>query len=245
MIGAALTLFATTGANAQVVEKVETKVDDVVHRRVHWGIEGGVNLNWLTHLPGGESTDSRTGGFGGIVADIGGGHFTFQPSLRYIYKGGQTDNAYEAVYWRVQTNNKFGFHYIELPLNAVWHSGGTADGFMIGAGPFVSYLCGGSDKYRIETQSLLEGAPPATVAEGKRDLTIGHLAEGGTSRWDAGLGAFIGYQFPMGVNLKVGAEWGMVNLRRNLLTAEDYGRNTNVLFSLGYMFGHKKCVCKE
>jgi hypothetical protein len=226
MIGAALALLATTGVNAQ---------------NVRWGIEGGVDLNYLRLLPGGETSNNKTGGFGGVLADIGGGHFTLQPGLRYIYKGGEFNNTYQDAFWRVETTSKLGLHYIEMPINVVWHSGGSANGFMIGAGGFVSYLAGGNDRFRITTQSMLEGAPPATVVEGHEDVNIDDVSKGGTSRWDAGIGTFIGYQFAGGVFLKAGAEWGMVDLRRNMLTGEYYARNTNVLFSLGYMFGHKKC----
>lgn len=226
VIGAALMLFATAKVNAQ---------------NVHWGVEGGYNLNYLRLLPGAQTSDSRSGGFGGVLADIGGGHFTLQPGLRYIYKGGEFNNTYQDAFTRIQTKSRLGLHYIEMPLNVVWHSHDGAKGFMIGAGGFVSYLAGGSEKTSITAQSLVEGAPPATTVESDRSIDIDDVSKGGTARWDAGIDAFIGYQFEGGFFLKAAGEWGYVDLRKNMLTGEYYARNSNCLFSLGYMFGHKKC----
>lgn len=240
MIGAALSLLVITGAKAQVL--VKEKVDnEVTHRMFHWGIEGGVDVNYLNHLQGGETSNTRVGGFGGFLVDIGGGHFTFQPGLRYIYKGGETNNVYQDAFVRIETNNKLGFNYIEMPLNFVWHSGGRADGFMIGGGGYVAYAVSAHDNFTITTQSMLEGAPPATVISGSRKIELGNVDNGAERRWDAGLGAFIGYQFPIGVFLKAGMEWGFVNMRKNVITGEESARNQNGLFTLGYMFGHNKC----
>jgi hypothetical protein len=239
MIGAALALFvAGTKAQAQVMTAPVNN-----ERALHFGIEGGVNLNNLYHLQDEFQTSNmlKVGGHGGFIANIGSGRWSLQPGLRYIMKGAQLESSYEDALIQVKSKNKLTFHYIEMPVNIVWHSGSwSSNRFMIGAGGFVSYLANAQDKFKIKTKSKIEGAAPEVINEGQRELPVGDPYDGTNLRnYDAGVGGFIGYQMASGVYVKAGAEASLLDLQKNVSLGKFYERNYNFLFTLGYMFGYK------
>jgi hypothetical protein len=239
MIGAALALFAG-GAKAQV-QSAPTVVNN--ERALHFGIEGGVSLNNLYHLQEDFQTSNmlKVGGIGGFVANIGSGRWSLQPGLRYITKGAEIESSYTNSLVHVESKDKLIFHYIEMPVNIVWHSGNWASNrFMIGAGGYVSYLANAQDKFKIKTTSMVEGAAPEVVNEGQRKLDVGNPDNGTNIRnYDAGVGGFIGYEMTSGLYVKAGAEASLLDLQKNVSLGKFYERNYNFLFTLGYMFGYK------
>jgi hypothetical protein len=243
VIGAALALFTTTGANAQVVATpLADQIIDKDQRALHFGVEGGVTLNNLYHLQEDFQTSNmlKVGGHAGFLLNFGSGRWAVQPGLRYIMKGAEIEDSYQDALWHIETKHKLTFNYIELPLNIVWSSGNWGAGrFMVGFGGYAAYMFNAEEKFKVKTKSMLEGAPPETTVEGKRTLSRGNPDDHDVRSYDAGLGGFIGYQFTGGVYLKAGGEWSLVDLQKNVALGNFYERNYNFLFSVGYMFGYK------
>ncbi|MES2704355.1 MAG: porin family protein [Bacteroidota bacterium] len=234
VIAAAMSLF-TMGANAQVVKN---------ERSLHFGVEGGVNLNNLYHLQDEFQTSNmlKVGGHGGFIANIGSGRWAFQPGVRYIMKGAELTTSSNTATTRTETKNKLTFHYVEVPLNIVWSSGNwSSNRFMVGAGPFVSYLANAQDKYKVKTKNTInEDDEPKVVQEGQRQLAVGDPYKDNQLRnYDAGVGGFVGYQMASGMYVKAGAEASLLDLQKSNTLGKFHERNYNFLFTLGYMFGYK------
>jgi len=218
--------------------------------QTRFGIEGGVNLNNLADHYEGETTSNqiKVGFHAGVLADIGiSDHFSVAPALRYSMKGGQEERNYNIVGAAVEEKNKLSYHYLELPVNIVYKTGMQGEGrFMIGAGPYIAYMVNAQNKYKrtIET----ENNPENEVGNGSQSLSIGNDPDDYVQGLDYGAQAFVGYQFPKNLFLKVGSQVGFADTRRSSIaspsgnpgtaTAGDFGqKNYNFFFTLGYMFG--------
>jgi hypothetical protein len=232
VIGAALMLF-TMGANAQV----QVKNND---RNLAWGIEGGVTLNNLYHLQEDFQTSNmlKVGGYGGLVANIGTGRWSLQPGLRYIMKGAELESSGDngvGMSWK--RKDKLTFHYIELPVNIVWHSGNwTSNRFSIGLGGYASYLVNAQDKHKLTT--TIEGVD--VVDEGSEKLPVGDpYRDNNLRNYDLGLGGFLAYEMKSGLYIKAGAEVSLLDLQKSPTLGSFYERNYNFLGGIGYTFGYK------
>lgn len=238
VFGAALAMFAAK-TNAQVMDGAPKSERSV--SAVHFGIEGGVNLNNLYKLEQDNYTKSdmlKVGAHGGFIANIGTGHLSLQPGLRYIMKGGELTSSSTTPRTRIETKDKLTFHYIEMPLNLVYSTGYWGESrFMIGAGPYGSILVNAQDKHKVKTTNLETGTD--VVEQGQHSLAISKKDDGEIDRYDVGANAFIGYQGASGVYAKAGASIGLVDLMNGTNIGQYYNRNYNFLFSLGYMFGYK------
>jgi hypothetical protein len=209
---------------------------------VHLAPEAGVNLNNLYMLSDDFQTSNqlKVGFHGGVMVNVElGKRFDLQPGVRYIMKGGELTSTTTDGNVVTEYKDKLTFHYIEVPVNLVYNTGewGTSH-FMIGAGPYVSYLANAQDKSKIKTS----GPDGVVVTEGQHSLPVGNANTTGNIRSiDAGAGAFIGYQIKNGVYIKGGAEFGLLDLQKNTNTLGNfYDRNYNFLLSVGYMCGYKK-----
>ncbi len=222
-------------ATAPVVKKI---------RMVHFAPEVGGNLNNLYRLSNDYQTSNlpRGGFHAGIMMNIRlGDRWSLEPGLRYIMKGSLTNSSYSDPISATsfEEREKLTFHYIELPLNLIYNSLDRETGhFMIGAGPYISYLANAQDKTKI-TKTTSDGT---SVTEGQHSLSIGDPNTYGNVRsFDAGLGGFIGYQMHSGVYVKAGGEMGLLDLQKNTHSLGNfYDRNYNFLLSLGYMIGYNK-----
>jgi hypothetical protein len=193
----------------------------IVHAQtVNFGFKAGANAN---NLPlktesGGEDVvlDGGTTGFhvGGIADIAFSSNFSVQPNLLFVMKGGG-----------FFTSGKVQIFSIDLPINALYRH----NGFFIGAGPNLSY--GVSAKLKPygsgEDTDLYEEPPSET--------------EPPFNRFEVGVNALMGYQFPSGLTLGANFTRGF----SNVLNDEDLiGTNTKINtrfvgFSIGYMFGTK------
>jgi hypothetical protein len=210
--------------------------------KVHLGIEAGGNLNNLYHRSEDNtgSNELKVGFHGGVMMNVElGKHFAFEPGVRYIMKGGELTSTSTDGVFTTEHKEKLTFHYIEMPLNIVYNSGewGT-NSFMIGAGPYFSYLANAEDKVKDK----VSGPDGTVINTGQHKLPVGDPDNVGTVRYyDAGAGAFIGYQMRSGVYVKGGAEFGLLDLQKNVNTLGDFNnRNYNFLLTVGYKCGYKK-----
>jgi hypothetical protein len=239
VIGSALLLLAA-GANAQVMGNTSAKTVG----SIHLAPEAGINLNNLYKFGKDNYTTSnmlKVGFHGGFAVNIGTGRFAVQPAFRYIQKGGQIEGSYRDALVKIETKNKLTLHYIEMPLNFIYHFGYWGENrFMIGAGPYVSYLANALDKHKTRTVVLETNED--FKDEGQRELPIGSVDNHpeNVRKLDAGVGGFLGYQFAGGLYAKAGAQAGLVDLqKRSNILAPYNDRNYNFLFTLGYMLGYK------
>jgi hypothetical protein len=211
---------------------------------VHLAPEVGGNLNNLYKLADDYQTSNqlKVGFNAGVMVNVElGSRLSLEPGLRYIMKGGEITRTSNIGLTTMEHKEKLTFHYIELPLNLVYNSGdwGT-NRFMIGAGPYISYLANAQDK----TKDVLTAPEGTTVSQGQHQLQVGDPNKGQNIRnYDAGADAFIGYQMKGGVYVKAGAEVGLLDLQKHSNTIGQsgfYDRNYNFLLTVGYMCGYNK-----
>ena len=210
---------------------------------VHFGLEAGGNLNNLYRMSDDFQTSNmlKVGFNAGAVMNVRlGNRFAVEPGLRYIMKGAVIKSSSSDGITSIDEKDKLTLHYIEMPVNFIYNAGDWGTGhFMIGVGPYASYLVNAQDKSKVTTTNIYEGT---TVAEGQHSLPVGNRnTPGNVSYYDLGAGGFVGYQFKTGTYVKAGAEVGLVDLQENLHTLGNFNdRNYNFLLSVGYMMGYKK-----
>lgn len=219
--------------------------------KVHVGIEAGVTRSGI-HINEPDNggllgKKDKTGFLAGGTVDVElSKHFAFQPGVRYIEKGGITD-AYSLPGSLFQVMNNLRLDYVEVPLDLVVKTGNVhTTRLTIGAGPYVAYMVRWKDKISLDDE------PVGTISGTKDDATdvlrnsslkniAGIAASPSPMRnIDCGLGGFIGFETPVGVYAKAGAETGLVNFQQSRADGNYYNRNYNFLFSLGYFFGYKQ-----
>jgi len=222
-------------------QKVPQQDARTKYGRVNLAPEVGVNLNGLYNN---NTSNMFTNGFhAGVMMNIGlGDDFALQPGLMYIMKGGEvrtvssTDAPETSSPLQVNTSTKTRLHYIELPVNIVYKFGDKPGNprFMIGAGPYVSYLVSRQDMIQSSTVND-EGF---TVSSQK--YTTSSMA--GMKNFDYGVGGFVGCQMPKGFYAKLGTEWGLMDIVQDPVTGKMSNRNYNFLLSVGYIIGSKNKV---
>ena len=215
--------------------------------QVKFGVEGGVNLNNLADQYEDETNSNQIkfGFHAGVIGDIGvSPHFSVVPGLRYSMKGGEVDFEYNdfvpgtntpAV---IEEKNKLTYHYVELPINVVYKTGMEGSGrFLVGAGPYIAYMVNAQNKWNTTMQWYNElNEPIGNSDKGAEQLGIGNDDDDEVKALDYGAQAFIGYQLPMGMLVKGGAQVGFANTLPNGSNTF-YQKNYNFFLTLGYMFG--------
>jgi hypothetical protein len=215
--------------------------------QVKFGVEGGVNLNNLADQYQNETVSNqiKTGVHAGLVADIGMGHFSVSPGIRYSMKGGQEQRHYNGTYQgytaAVEQKNKLTYHYVEVPINLVYKTGVQGAGrFLIGAGPYIAYMVNAQNKYKTSYLYNVGGEAKQVDEGGGMQLSIGdEKPEDQIKALDYGGQAFVGYQLPMGVFLKAGSQVGLANTQPKGGVGEFKQKNYNFFATVGYMFGGK------
>jgi len=161
------------------------------------------------------------------------GKVAFQPSLLFSQKGAELTGAEELPLGsgttKVSATLKPRLHYLELPLNVVYTTGGD-HGFQVFAGPYLAVGVGGGGSYKISIQSddpliasqIPNGDYPGslTVEYGDRQNDNSSLGSGNAlgaptvtytaRRFDAGFNAGVGYRVGP-VQAQLGYGLGLVN----------------------------------
>lgn len=161
-------------------------------------------------------------------------HFTFTPSLEFYGKGWKEPNATvaklgengEQLYDEDGTpltgimNRTATQNYIEVPLLFSYYlRTGESRYVMFGLGPYVAYGVGGKQKTKGDTT-----LPDASRFYYEKKT----FNEPGTHRFDCGVQAVLGYQFPSGVTVGLEGDFGLAKFN----AAGD--RNISGLISIGY-----------
>lgn len=162
-------------------------------------------------------------------------HWTLTPSLAVYGKGWKDPN--QLVYVFDDAGNQLfdeetgeplqgvrsrsaSQNYVQLPvlLSYYWRMGESRY-VVMAVGPYVAYGVSGKQKTKGDTEQ-----PGAQKLYYERKT----FSEPGTHRFDAGIEAFAGYQFPSGLTLGLEADFGLAKFNRS------GRRNISALLSLGY-----------
>lgn len=191
-------------------------------QKVSFGIKGGVQQNSVSvrTTGGDEDYTLEMPGIGfqlGGVADIAvSSNFSVQPNLLFNYRSVKT----------AMLNGKMSGISVDLPINALYRH----NGFFIGAGPNLSYNISGKIK-------------PFT--DGDEDVELFKANEGEEeallTRFEIGVNAMMGYQFPSGFGIAANFTRGF----NNLVKDEEDSEGTKFNFkqfgiSFIYMFNAAK-----
>lgn len=162
-------------------------------------------------------------------------HWTFTPGLAVYGKGWKDPNATVFVYddegnqlfdeetgepltgimSRSATKN-----YLELPLLVSYYlRTGESRYVIFSAGPYVAYGVSGKQKTKGDTER-----PGAERFYYEKKT----FKEAGTHRFDCGLQAMVGYQFPMGITLGLEGDFGLTKFNAQ------GNRNLSGLISIAY-----------
>ena len=213
---------------------------------VSFGPRLGINLTTFSYSgasTGLESTGSRVGVQVGGTLNVRFGNFAFQPSLLFTQKGAKlsasgSDNS-GGYLTKVSVEASPRLHYLELPLNMVYTSGGD-HGFQLFAGPYVALGVGGGGSYQVN----LNTANPVykanngdytgslAVEYGDRQNDNSSATNGATlgvptltltaRRFDAGLNGGVGYRVGP-VQAQLGYSLGLVNFVPKDSNGQDTG----------------------
>jgi hypothetical protein len=205
---------------------------------IAFGPEFGLNLPDMALQSGGQtiSTSIKPGlALGGIV-DYGiTNHFYLQPGLFYLMNGCNISTGY--FYYPGYQNSYSPISYFlntfQLPVNLLFKFGKPGRfRLFFGIGPYIAYNISGA--LAISTIASIKG-----IANESTALTIG----GGSKPydikpWDYGAGINAGYQFDMGLLVRIHYQVGFANL-----TAVPNSTYTTSALGLtvGYLFGGKSC----
>lgn len=202
-------------------------------RSVRFGPEGGVNMSGLYR----NNTPNlyRNVFHIGAIADVPlSSHMSLQPGLKYKMNGNKIQSSF------ADTTETLTLHYIQLPASLVYKFGDVDNcRFIVGAGPYLSYLLNAHDKIEIAVGEDDNTPNSDGLAIGQQSLTVGSEPDGqydvkSIRSLDWGIGGFIGCETPGGFFAKAGAEVGLRNI--NAVTND---RNYNFMLSIGYLLGSK------
>ncbi|AWO01624.1 PorT family protein [Chitinophaga alhagiae] len=183
--------------------------------QVKFGVTAGPSFSSVTTKVSGNKETSKmmTGLRAGFTADIPlADEFYVQPSLLYVGKGG---NDLRDVDLRSR------IHYLQLPINFMYKPEVGAGNLFIGLGPYIAYGLGGK----------WEGDWFGTNIS--RDIEWGDGKD--LKRLDAGANFQVGYEFPMGFNVGLFTDLGLVNIEG--ADNDNTFKNTSFGLSIGYKFG--------
>lgn len=191
--------------------------------QVKFGITAGPSFSSYTgKVAGGDKETSKliTGLRAGVTVDLPlADEFYIQPSLLYVGKGGTMEGQVLNVDFKTRIN------YLEIPINFMYKPEVGNGNLFIGLGPYVAYGLGGKAEITNPQGDKVSS-----------DIEWGNDNTGQMKRIDAGANFQFGYEFPMGFNVGLHTDLGLVNVRGNGDNDNTF-RNTSFGVSVGYKFG--------
>src|ERR1044071_5971858 len=159
-----------------------------------YGFTGGVAISRVRDKVPGQATysDSRTGFTVGAFYEYAyNKHFSFQPSLNFVTKGGTGSSDLIDAY-------DYKFNYLEVPLNFLYYFKSKSTKIFIEAGPWFAAGIGGTMKTTI-----------GTVTKSK-DISFGNNdAKNDFKTFDLGADAMIGLKMKGGFLISGGYSAGL------------------------------------
>ena len=141
-----------------------------------------------------------------------------------IYQWEGQDIAYKAI-------AKSNLNYIQVPVNILYTTGGSAVQFFAGGGPFVNY--GISGKTKLETTYKAPGEDPFTEKEESDAFKKESDGGSGFSRTDFGVGAIAGIKIWNGFFVNAGYQFSLSNINSN---EDGKYKNRGLQVTIGKMF---------
>lgn len=218
--------------------------------QTQFGIKGGVNMSNIGYNPSGTThPEQKTSFHAGVIFDI-----PVRPSKMMVIAPEVLASIKGANYQLIETEGynvkrNFSLVYISIPVSIKYQKA-EKTGPVFGLGPYVSFLAGVRDKQTFKFSTLdslgvlLSSADSTHIETGTEDYnTI-----------DFGFHFTLGIKFKMGLFLSARYEIGVSNIVKETTIEKDdpssglptsttqqaYGRNTNLQFSIGWMFGGGK-----
>jgi len=192
-------------------------------QKMKWGITGGATYSQV-RVSDNETKDHTnfTPGFSiGLTGDLAlSEHFSLQPSLQYLQKGGEKSG----YLFTTQTKITIKLNYLDLPVNFIYHTSGKTGHFIFGAGPSFSYALSGKEKFATDQEKDEEN-----FHFGSSDTTL--------KRFDMGANVLAGYEWNSGIYLQANFNYGLSNITN---TSDDKWKNSYFGLRIGYFFGNNK-----
>jgi len=158
-----------------------------------FGFTGGVSFaNIRNKIPGhADHSDSKAGlTVGAFVEYAYNAHFSFQPALNFVQKGGKGKEGAFTYDYR--------FNYLEVPFNFLYYLKSKGPRFFVGAGPWVAAGIGGKATTNDGT------------GEVSQDLKFGtNDAKDDFKTFDLGANALIGCKLQSGFLISAGYSVGL------------------------------------
>lgn len=179
------------------------------------GIQGGVNFANVSISSGsfsaspGTLTTYQVGAF----ADFKAGAISIQPGVYYAGKGFKVEDAGDAVQLKL--------HYIQVPVNFVYHIPAVIGSVYLGAGPFVGFGTSGKAKTTTGGNSVEE---KITFGDGVEDI----------KRTEFGAQGIAGFQFKTSLMLGFHYDLGLSDISND--TSEGSIKNRVWGLSVGFSF---------
>ena len=210
-----------------------------------FGIEGGVNMSGFYN--NNSSNMMKNSYHAGPILDIYlGNHFALQPGLMYYTQGSQSVNTVTNSTSDITTTNNVSLHYLQLPVNLVYKAGSWGRArFIVGAGPYVSYLLNTKTTETINYNGTGNNAASRNDASGSGSTSGGNEDVPGQPqsgltdnfrKLDIGAGCFIGCELPKGFYAKAGGQAGFLNVEQSADGAYN-SRNYSFQVSIGQLIG--------
>lgn len=188
--------------------------------QVKFGVTAGPSFSSYTSKVAGDKETSKliTGLRAGVTVDLPlADEFYIQPSLLYVGKGGMMEAG--------GLDLKTRLNYLELPINFMFKPEVGAGNLFIGLGPYLAYGISGKGEIADNNGNEISS-----------DIEWGNDNRGQFKRLDAGANFQFGYEFPMGFNVGLHTDLGLVNVRGDGDDDNSF-RNTSFGVSVGYKFG--------
>lgn len=208
--------------------------------QVEFGVLAGPNFqNMVGKDDGGDKvTNGLLVGFhAGVSASIPiATDFYFQTGLLFSQKGSKNNMGLIPAKSAGDYNTTTRISYIDLPLHLLFRPAIGDGHVLVGFGPYVAFGIGGK-------QSVDYGSLPTMEQKVKFKSEITNeerwdLENVYFKRFDAGADIFAGYEFSMGLWLKLNAQLGLLNMMPAVANNDMIAnlKNTGFSVSVGYNF---------
>jgi len=164
-------------------------------QKITYGFTAGLNIGTIQASAQGAGTTSTTSSHLSslidVFADFRSGNFSLQPAIALTGKGGNVTTGDGGV-------GQFALHYLEIPINVLYHVPTAASDIYLGGGPYIAFGTGGT---------LSVNGPGGVYSQG---VTFG--GTGDFSTRDSGIDMLAGMQFKSGFLFRLSYDLGFANI---------------------------------
>ena len=178
---------------------------------IKYGVKGEANISnfFLNDLEDQSSTMKLGPSLGGFMNIGVHENFAIQPEVKFSFRQSEMKTG--------DATDDFRQWGMEVPVYFLGQTYNECGKFYAGVGPYVGY--GFDARYKDADKDLYK------KVDDKRDM----------NRWDAGVGALIGFEFNNGMQINAGYQLGLIN-QLDALKDDASMRTQTVSVGLGYRF---------